>query len=1269
MQRSQTEQDQPATGAQRRRTRRPPRWLAPLLLVTILAAGQAPAAAPAAAQTTSLTYELVDTWANVPHQAAAGLFVAPRDITSGPDGSIYVPDTTYRDGIVAQGIARHQALHVLEREGTARALWDMSPSFDVLRRVDTHTDGAIWALGDPVGPTRQGVARLTPDGDLTMAWPLVRPQTAVDVAMGPDGSVYVSYAGPPGLVVRHDPDGTETLVLDPVALGVNGQPDPFQYVLGRLDVAADGRVYVLSTALRDCPPEPPPPPPPPPRPTPTPRPSFANAPVAPHQDELPCRKEAVLVFGADGKYERQIPWPHQGDVASGAAGTFLARNEAGGPDGQETWLYHVDREVPALQLRMPERKSSIVGFSGPEDISADIGSDGRADGVAMAADPFYRGAFTFGHPGTPKGDPLRRQWALGLHDQPPLASPGRPARIGAGDEVVLLGLSYTRDAGGHLRTAAEPFNDVSTVQRWRLDGRPVWQVTHAGFPRPEEALTYNADGPLVDVALDDGGVFTVSDTAVWYRPDALSPTWYRRTFGTRFIAAASDAGRLALLDVSGERVFVMDRSGALLGSWSTGGTRETNAPADLALAGDRVYLADQGRNRVLVRAAADGELMAEWPTHDGPWRIAMGPEGDVYILGRGGWGLRYHPDGSLVATWRLPFAFEDVPVAGQDIAVGNDARVYVPFVGLAATGSADGLGERIDASGVWVFVPRTLEPPAEPPETRSCLAVPDKRARPSPLLVGETVDVTLTVAGRCPGTHIPHQVMLVLDTSWSMDDEYPGNAGRAGGLRKAKALLDPVLAALDPTLVDVGLVTFNNGGELHERLTSDISAVRAAIARLMADGDTRMGAGIDLARQELTGARGKPGSVHTILLVSDGVFKDDPAGPIARAQADGIDVRALVLSTPEFTPDLRAALEEMLADPLRLTVDPPPEAAEDILRGTAAYIPNPWLFRQITVLDEVPDDFAYVAGSSQPPALWDAATRTLRWDVADVLAADGLQLIYRLTAHQPGDRPTNIRAVADYSDGLDQPGQLTFPVPRVYVLRPDPLATPTNEPTATATPVPPTPTATPVPRTHIIYLSWAGKQACFVGLKPLDIVLVHDHSSTMGEPAGNGGGNKLDRARAAARTFVGLAQWHKDRIGVVEFDATADWLIGLSNRQADVEMALDALEVGWGTRIDRGLMEARHMLAQEARAEALPVVVLLSDGLQNGVADPVVAEMALLKQQGAVVYTIALGANADTGLMRDLATSPEHAYVSPSVADLANIYAELASVIQPCEGP
>jgi hypothetical protein len=47
-----------------------------------------------------------------------------------------------------------------------------------------------------------------------------------------------------------------------------------------------------------------------------------------------------------------------------------------------------------------------------------------------------------------------------------------------------------------------------------------------------------------------------------------------------------------------------------------------------------------------------------------------------------------------------------------------------------------------------------------------------------------------------------------------------------------------------------------------------------------------------------------------------------------------------------------------------------------------------------------------------------------------------------------------------------------------------------------------------------------------------------------------------------------------------------------------------------------------------------------------------------------VLVTIALGSDADKTLLREIATTPNHAYYAPDTGDLHDIYAKIAGVVR-----
>jgi Mg-chelatase subunit ChlD len=1099
------------------------------------------------------TYRLVDTWSNQPWTLTAGRIGLAADVSTGPDGRIYVLD------------GRHGVIHVLAPDARGERVLRLPANPGGRGRLDVAPDGTIGVLSTYGGAWAR-LDRLAPDGRLSSTVDFN--EAYVDVALGPGGDAYL---------VRR----LESVTFGPLAVDVfdatarwRESIRPAQLLIPlRVDVAADGTTYILH--------EPPPPPPSPnPGPWPTPGPSAARSPAQP-APALP----GVLVVSADRRSVEAVTFYFGVDVAVGPPGAFVARYNA---------VFPLRESQPLSPLR-GQRWEGLVGLA--------VARDGAVVGAISHC--FYEGVLVYD---TPVVRPAAARLPSGL-DGPELEGPVYPLRLDAGGEVAVLQQRYTITGQRPGQSYSTAPSERHTVQHWTPAGELGAQL--GVCPRSREA------DRVRDLTLDGSAVMTIDRACVQHRPDDAFPQWttcldylWRPDGAAHLTALDADAGRIAVLDSGGGAVVLLDAAGLVVDSLRLTGAGPRSLPVDIALNGERVYLADQGQAAVEVRSLT-GERLGGWPVHDVPARIAAGPDGDLFVLGRSRWGLRYGPNGELRAAWRLP----DAPVEATDLAVDGNGRVVVGFVGIEA-------GQVIRSAGIWVFEPAGSPPPPVPPLGQGCRAEPSKRAQPSRLPLGDEVQVTLEVHGTCPPQRRPVQLAIVFDTSRS----FTWN----GAITQAQQALLALAGRLDPRLTEVALVKFDDSAALVEPLTRDLVVVGARLAGLLTGGDTRLGEGVELGRRELTGPSGDPQARRILLLVSDGVPYDEPQAALAAARADGIEIWALLFqqgqaADPRLVSLLGSAGAEVLYDP-----------EVDAVAGLADVL---WesrdvggLFQTITIVDEIPPNMRYVPASAQPPAQHDPAARTLTWSLGAVEAAGGLRLTYRLTPLEVGTWPTNVRATAGYLDALGQPGELAFPIPQVTVYA------------GTA---------------RAIYLPFAVREHCFRSERPLDVVLVLDTSMSMTEPA-VGGGTKLEAARAAAGRFLTLLPLPADRAAIVAFNRDAQVALTMSGDAVALEQALRDLEASPGTRIDLGLEAARGVLAAGRRPSAQPVVILLTDGNQNGDPEPVLAQAEALRAPDVLIYAIGLGADVDRALLQAVAGRPERYLETPTATELGAIYHGIA---------
>jgi len=140
-------------------------------------------------------------------------------------------------------------------------------------------------------------------------------------------------------------------------------------------------------------------------------------------------------------------------------------------------------------------------------------------------------------------------------------------------------------------------------------------------------------------------------------------------------------------------------------------------------------------------------------------------------------------------------------------------------------------------------------------------------------------------------------------------------------------------------------------------------------------------------------------------------------------------------------------------------------------------------------------------------------------------------------------------------------------------------------------------------------------------------------------------------------------------VSVVDFDGTAK-IKHNSVPAAELAQSLKPISIpllGGGTNITAGLEQAEIPCrktptdAQDGTRWLRPVVVLFSDGCHNTGPKPESAAESLCKI--ADLVTVGYGDDADTELLRGLATSPQHFYKCKDGRDLRQFFAAVGSTM------
>ncbi len=562
----------------------------------------------------------------------------------------------------------------------------------------------------------------------------------------------------------------------------------------------------------------------------------------------------------------------------------------------------------------------------------------------------------------------------------------------------------------------------------------------------------------------------------------------------------------------------------------------------------------------------------------------------------------------------------------------------------------------------------------QPPGARSaptpCTAQAGKVAAPGVVLLGGEVEVSLDLALQCAARPLPVDVVLVVDRSTSM---------LGPTLADAKLAALGFLDLVDYDLARVGLVSFAREATADARLGSGQRQLRSAVTRLVADGDTHIADGLREAGRMLDQAAPDAEAAQVVVLLTDG--QDSVGAEAVRTQAAlrrAAGVR-LVTVALGLQADV-ALLREIASSPDDAWYVPRSRDLGPLYQTLAARLMD-LRVRALEVRDELPGDMELVPGSVEPPA--EAVGPTLVWRSGPVVG-NGFRARYRLRPTRTGWQPTNVRAVAQFTDSQDQAGVVEFPVPTVEVVTvlpsptPPPTATPSGPPSGTATPVggatsPPPLVVTPrvagfgrrTALTVPAYLPHVSARNCRQLRAPAEIVLVLDTSTTMAERSPDGR-HKLDLALQAARAFVADLDPRLDRVAVVVFNASARVVTPLTLDRDAVLQALQAVSVSRGSRLDLGLEAARSALGADAvRPGAGPYVVLLTDGKPVGASEDEVRLAAVaVRAAGAQLFAVALGPDANVDLLREIALLPGHFVDAGAGERLEVVYRDLAATLR-----
>ena len=133
------------------------------------------------------------------------------------------------------------------------------------------------------------------------------------------------------------------------------------------------------------------------------------------------------------------------------------------------------------------------------------------------------------------------------------------------------------------------------------------------------------------------------------------------------------------------------------------------------------------------------------------------------------------------------------------------------------------------------------------------------------------------------------------------------------------------------------------------------------------------------------------------------------------------------------------------------------------------------------------------------------------------------------------------------------------------------------------------------------------------------------------------------------------------RFGVVSFESSATLRVNLSTNATEINAGIDELVASGGTMISAGFNMARQLFADQARANATKIALLVSDGYAPSDVGAVAAA-DLLKADDVTVFAWGFG-GANLAQLQLLASEPSFAVLGADLADLTSYLAALQATV------
>ena len=184
--------------------------------------------------------------------------------------------------------------------------------------------------------------------------------------------------------------------------------------------------------------------------------------------------------------------------------------------------------------------------------------------------------------------------------------------------------------------------------------------------------------------------------------------------------------------------------------------------------------------------------------------------------------------------------------------------------------------------------------------------------------------------------------------------------------------------------------------------------------------------------------------------------------------------------------------------------------------------------------------------------------------------------------------------------------------------------------------------------------------------RPANLYLVVDISESME-------GDKLTKAKAALRAFVDQIEGDRDRIGLVEFGSGVKHFGSLQQLdragREHLGQAIGRMKAGGYTALVDAVWSAHRALQKSGDSEAVNAIVVMTDGRDND-SHYRLRDLQMAARDAHVpvtIYTVALGRDADSAFLQDLARIGGGQFHRADKANIEELYRQIATYFSPTE--